>query len=76
MKLEAHPGSKLSNKKKTRTMWRRSHKTAKRNSFPRISRIGVNKAVRTLILKTITETTKVNHNGETITLATTQIATK
>ncbi len=73
----AHPGSKLSNKKKKKkTMWKQSPRTAKRSSIPKTSKIGVNKVIKISIHKIITETTRVNNNGETTTPATTRIATK
>jgi hypothetical protein len=76
MKPGAHPGSKLSNRKKTRTMSRRSLKTDKRSFTPKLNKTGVNRAAKISDHRTITEITKVNHNGGTTTRVTTQIAIK
>jgi hypothetical protein len=72
----AHPGSKLSNRRKTRTTSRLSLRTNRRSFTPKLNKTGVNRAVKISDHRTTTETTKVNHNGGTTTLATTQTAIK
>ncbi len=63
----AHPGFKLSNRRKKKTMSRLSPRTAKRSFFPQISRIGDDRAVKISDHKTTTETAKINNNGGTTT---------
>ena len=76
MRPETHPGFKLSNKKRKKTVLRLLLKIARRSVFPKTIRIWVSKTVKISDHKTITETAKIINNGETPTLAITPTATK
>jgi len=76
MRPQVHQRFKRFSKRKKKTMWRPFHKTDRRSFTPKINKTGVNRAIKISDHRTITEITKVNHNGGTTTLATTQTAIK
>jgi hypothetical protein len=76
MRPEAEPVSRLSNKRRKKTVSMQSPKTARRSFFPKINKIGASRIAKTSGHRTTTETIRISSNGGTTIQATTLTETR